>query len=217
MRVGGRRNEQVHHSSPRLTAHSHNCGSKQPVAGGHRVIDRQGGDSTLEFGQPTQPLGPNRSVRGDEHAEMQFSGYATLIAGSPARGTRPRQSGRWCRGSLSTRKIPRIANRLIDQTAVALPTCRPLNASAMPSHRSHRFRGAGTRRAASRPDTVMSISSPPSTRRTSSDASWRSSRSPTVSMGRMVQLCYHVGMDIELGRRTRFPAEWTPTFGPVSR
>lgn len=51
----------------------------------------------------------------------------------------------------------------------------------------------------------------------SSDASWRSSRSPTVSMGRMVQLCYHVGMDIELGRRTRFPAEWTPTFGPVSR
>lgn len=44
MRVGGRRNEQVHHSSPRLTAHSHNCGSKQPVAGGHRVIDRQGGD-----------------------------------------------------------------------------------------------------------------------------------------------------------------------------
>lgn len=72
-------------------------------------------------------------------------------------------------------------------------------------------------RAASRPDTVMSISSPPSTRRTSSDAFWRSSRTPTVSMGRMVQLCYHVGMDIELGRRTRFPAEWTPTFGPVSR
>lgn len=57
---------------------------------------------------------------------------------------------------------------------------RPLNALAMSSQVCHRFCETGTSRAASRPDTVISISSPPSTRRTSSDACCRNSRNPTV-------------------------------------
>jgi hypothetical protein len=52
----------------------------------------------------------------------------------------------------------------------------------MSVHRCHRRGVAGTKRAARRPATVISISSPSSTRRTSSDASWRSSRRPTVVM-----------------------------------
>ncbi len=62
----------------------------------------------------------------------------------------------------------------------------PQNTSAISSHRRQGVGAAGTRRAASRPATVISISSPASTRRTSSDAAWRNSRSPTVAIDWMV-------------------------------
>lgn len=64
--------------------------------------------------------------------------------------------------------------------------------SATSSQRSQRFGVVGTSLAAGRPETVISIASPLWTRRTSSDASWRSSRSPTVSIWEMSQRCYRL-------------------------
>lgn len=66
----------------------------------------------------------------------------------------------------------------------------PRNRSDTASHRRHRCGDAAISRALGRPATVTVISSPASTRRTSSEASWRSSRSPTVLITQSQHKCY---------------------------
>ena len=67
------------------------------------------------------------------------------------------------------------------RSALHAESSGPANSSATSSHRRQVRGAAGTNRAPGRPATVMTISSPSSTRRTSSDAFWRNSRRPTAS------------------------------------
>ena len=95
-----------------------------------------------------------------------------------------------CRVSLS-RVRPRIPNVGVQFLTVGAPrrVFGPGKKLATSSHR-RQVGSSGYQPAPGRPATVMTISSPSSTRRTSSDAFWRNSRRPTASTFEMMHMCY---------------------------
>jgi hypothetical protein len=70
--VGGGGDKQVHGSCPRLPPGLDDGSRDLAVAGGDRLVDRQGVKPALQQAEPAQPLGARIGVAGDEDAVVQF-------------------------------------------------------------------------------------------------------------------------------------------------
>jgi len=188
MRVGGGRDQEVHRSRSRLTSRVDDGCRHLTVARCHGFIQGQRVEGALKHQEASQSLGPGVSLLRDENSEVHFRQCDCAYCQLAFKGCdvcRDDDAGVENRSHLvahGSRTSWAIASRSTSHAGSAGPP----NSSVTSAHCLQVRGAAGTSRALGRPATVMVISSPCSTRRTRSEAFWRSWRNPITSIQRMV-------------------------------
>lgn len=192
VRVSRSRDQEIHHSPTRLTTRVDDGSSEPAIAGGHPLIEGQRVEAALQDTEASQSLRPHLGRLCDQNAEMEFS------QGGGTDGKLTRQRRDVCgdhdariqettcpfvglaphSAAHGSRTDPSKSSRSSAHSGSAAPE----NRSATSDQVLQWVGRGGTRRALGRPETVIVISSPASTRRTRPEASCLSSRIPTSLM-----------------------------------
>src|SRR5690606_9329988 len=190
--VSGGCDQQVHRASSRLTSGFYDRGRQAAVASRDYLVEGESIESALKNTQAPQAFGAHPSGLGNQDPEVQLrqrdsadgqdaGDWRDVLGNHHARVEHAPLVRCRLLGHCSvhgSRTVSSTSSRSASQSASA----GPANRSVTSSQRCQRVSRAGTSLALGRPETVMRISSPPSTRRRSPEASCLSSRSPTVSM-----------------------------------
>lgn len=180
MCVCRRSDQKIHDPTPRLSPRLDNGCGQAAVADGHRLVDRQRVEVVLQQAQAPEPLGSDRGGLGNQDPEVQLgqrdgadrkhSRQRSNALGEDHARIEDRALGR---GDASRHRRAHGSRTRGSSRSLSCShslSVGPWNSSAMSSQFLHRVGRAATRRALGRPETVMMISSPASTRRTRSDA-----------------------------------------------